>query len=172
MDDVHAAEDIKLLVLDVDGVLTDGSIQIDDHGVERKCFCSADGLGIRLWQKLGYPAAILTGRHGTAVQHRARELDIRYIWQGRMDKRNALAEMLELVDVDPHEVAMVGDDLPDLPVLRICGYPIAVANAVPEVQEEAVYITEATGGHGAVREAVEHLLKAKNRWHEALAMFE
>jgi 3-deoxy-D-manno-octulosonate 8-phosphate phosphatase (KDO 8-P phosphatase) len=164
-------EDIELLILDVDGVLTDGSIQIDDHGVETKRFCSADGLGIRLWMSSGAEVAILTGREGNAVRHRAEELGIRYVVQGRMDKRRALGELLDEMDLRASQAAMVGDDLPDLPVMKLVGYPIAVANAVREVQNEATFVTVRRGGEGAVREAVEHLLKAQGRWESTISTF-
>ncbi len=165
-------EAIQMLILDVDGVLTDGSIRLDDLGREIKRFSCKDGLGLRLWQRLGYEVAILTGRDGQAVQHRSRELGIHHVIQGRMDKRNALHELLGSLELDASQVAMVGDDIPDLPVMRLVGYPIAVADAVPEVCEAAAYVTTQPGGQGAVREAVEHLLKAKDRWEDALALFE
>lgn len=172
MAEEHPAEDVKLLILDVDGVLTDGSIQIDDHGVETKRFSSLDGLGLRLWQALGLKVAIITGRHGMAVRHRAEELGILHLIQGRMDKKAALGELLADLNILPENAAMVGDDLPDLPVMRIVGYPIAVASAVMEVQQAAMFVTIRPGGHGAVREAVEHLLRAKGRWEEAVAVFD
>ena len=160
-------EEIELLILDVDGVLTDGGIRIDDHGVETKRFSCLDGLGLRIWQALGYQVAIITGRHGMAVHHRAKELGITNLIQGRMDKKAALVELLKQM-----KVAMIGDDLPDLPVMMLVGYPIAVGSAVKEVQQAAAFVTVRGGGHGAVREAVEHLLKAKDRWDEAVAIFE
>ncbi|UCD75665.1 MAG: HAD-IIIA family hydrolase [Phycisphaerales bacterium] len=166
------ADQIELLILDVDGVLTDGGIQIDDHGVELKRFSCLDGLGLRIWQALGYQVAIITGRHGMAVRHRTRELDITHLIQGRMDKKAALAELLRDLKLSPSQVAMIGDDLPDLPVMRLVGYPIAVGSAVKEVQQEAAFVTVRGGGAGAVREAVEHLLRAKDRWEEAVSIFE
>lgn len=164
----HAAT-VSLLCLDVDGVLTDGGIHIDDHGVETKRFHVRDGYGISVWHRLGYHTAIITGRQGMAVHHRARELGIDVVIQGRIDKRRAFDELLDRFGLRSHEVAHIGDDLPDLPILRRCGYPMAVADAVAEVQEAASFVTVRPGGQGAVREAVEHLLRAREQWDGAAA---
>ena len=162
---------IELLCLDVDGVLTDGSIMLDDHGIETKRFNSRDGLGLRLWMKLGYYAAIITGRSGMAVTHRASEIGITHVYQGVTDKGAALQELLKELGLRPEEVAVLGDDLPDLPMMRIAGYAMAVGDGVSEVRSAAAYVTVRPGGMGAVRESVEHLLKAKGRWDEAIALF-
>ncbi len=165
-------KDIELLCLDVDGVLTDGGIRLDDRGVETRRFHVHDGLAIKIWMKLGYRAAILSGRTSPAVQRRAEELGIPHVIQGLDDKAAAFRTLLGELSLDASRAAVLGDDLPDLPVLRLAGYPMAVADAVAEVREPARYVTSRPGGHGAVREAVEHLLKAKDRWQEALALFE
>ncbi len=155
---------VILLSLDVDGVLTNGSINLDDLGRETKRFHVRDGFGISTWRRLGYHTAIITGRQGMAVHHRATEMGIDTVIQGRPDKRQAFDVMLKQLDVHPEQVAHIGDDLPDLPVMRRCGYPIAVADAVSEVRDAASFVTVRPGGHGAVREAVEHLLQSRDQW--------
>ncbi|MCP3905022.1 MAG: HAD-IIIA family hydrolase [Planctomycetes bacterium] len=165
------AQSLRLLVLDVDGVLTDGSILIDGHGMETKRFHVRDGLGIQLWRLLGYDVAIITGRSSAAVQHRATELGIRHVFQGVGDKVAAFGELLKDLDINASQAAVIGDDLPDLPMMRLSGYPMAVADGSPEVRETAEFVTTRPGGRGAVREAIEHLLKLEDRWDEALAYF-
>ena len=165
------AANVRLLVLDVDGVLTDGSINIDDRGVETKRFHVRDGAGIRMWQTLGNEVAIVTGRTGTAVRHRARELGIELVYQGILDKRAVLLAVCQIVEVEPGETAVLGDDLPDMPMLTACGYPMAVSDACAEVQEVAEFVTVRPGGHGAVREAIEHLIKSRGEWGDALALY-
>jgi 3-deoxy-D-manno-octulosonate 8-phosphate phosphatase (KDO 8-P phosphatase) len=172
MPDDNAARRIRLLVLDVDGVLSDGMIFIDARGVETKAFHTRDGAGINMWRKLGHEAAIITGRSSMTVQHRAAELGIRHVFQGVRDKMDTLGNLLNDLGLAASEVAVMGDDLPDLPMLRLAGYPIAVADAVREVREMAAFVTERPGGRAAVREAIEHLLKAQERWDEALTLFD
>lgn len=166
-----ATDLIRLICLDVDGVLTDGGIYLDDRGVETKRFHARDGLGLNIWKKLGGELAIITGRNGLAVRHRADELGIEHVFQGSTDKVADFGRLLNDLGLTASQAAMIGDDLPDLPVLRLCGYPMAVADAAREVREEAEYVTTRPGGLGAVREAVEHLLKAQDRWDEALELF-
>lgn len=158
-----------MLAMDVDGVLTDGSIRIDDRGVETKRFDVRDGLAITTWIRLGLEVAIITRRSGEALRHRARELGIRHIVQGSLNKAEALASLAMDRGIDESQIAYIGDDWPDMPALRRAGYPIAVADAAPEVRALAAYITARRGGHGAVREAVEHLLRGLGRMDEALA---
>jgi len=172
MPDDAAARKIRLLVLDVDGVLSDGLIHIDGRGVETKAFHTRDGAGIAIWRKLGHEAAIITGRSSMTVQHRADELGIRHVFQGVRDKMKALGTLLNELGLAASEAAAMGDDLPDLPMLRLAGYPIAVADAAEEVRALATFVTLRPGGRGAVREAIEHLLKAQDRWEEALALFD
>jgi YrbI family 3-deoxy-D-manno-octulosonate 8-phosphate phosphatase len=171
MADEAAAEKVELLVLDVDGVLTEGLISIDARGVEIKSFHAHDGLGLRLWQATGHHTAIITGRAGMALQHRAAELGIRHVFQGVDNKPKVFGRLLRELDLAASQAAVMGDDLPDLPMMRLAGYPLAVADAAPEVREMAEFVTTRPGGRGAVREAVEHLLKAKGLWEEALALF-
>lgn len=167
-----SAANVQLLCLDVDGVMTDGSIAIDDNGVETKRFHVRDGTGIRIWLKLGLQIALITGRRGTAVQHRARELGIEHVIQGSTDKAADLRELLRTLNLAPQQVAMLGDDLPDLSLMKMVGYPMAVADATPEIREAARFVTQRPGGHAAVREAIEHLLRAKECWDEARRLFE
>ena len=167
----NAAADVELLCLDVDGVMTDGSIRLDDNAVETKRFHVRDGTGIRIWSRLGYHVALITGRSGQAVRHRAAELGIELVIQSSTDKAASLDEVLARLSLQPAQVAILGDDLPDLPMLRKAGYPMAVADAVSEVRAAAAFVTTRAGGHGAVREAVEHLLSAKGRWNEAVDLF-
>ncbi len=163
---------IRLLCLDVDGVLTDGSILLDDHGVETKRFFVRDGTGLRAWQRAGGRVAIITGRSGDAVRRRADELGVDRVLSGVERKGEAFESLLVEFGMAADEAAMVGDDLPDLPVLSRCGYPVAVRDAAPEVQAVATLITSQPGGRGAVREVVEHLLRARGAWEAAVAHFE
>ncbi len=166
-----ATDLIQLFCLDVDGVLTDGGIYLDDQGNECKRFHVRDGLGLNIWQKLEGEVAIITGRSGLAVRHRADELGIEHVFQGSTDKVADFGNLLNDLRLTASQASVIGDDLPDLPMLRLCGYPIAVADAAREVREDAKFITTRPGGLGAVREAVEHLLKAQERWDEALELF-
>ena len=162
---------IRLLVLDVDGVMTDGSIVIDDLGRETKAFHVRDGLGIRVWQKMGGEVAIITGRASQVVAHRAAELHISRVMQGVREKGVALGRILKEMALSPGQVAAMGDDIVDLPLLRGVGYPMAVADAVAEVRSIARFVTSRPGGRGAVREAIEHLLVVQGRWDEAVARY-
>jgi len=163
---------VELLALDVDGVLTYGSIIVDDRNAELKRFNVRDGFGIVLWQKLGFRTAIITGRDVPVTEHRAAQLKIEFVIQGAADKSEALDQLCRRAGVTPAQVAFVGDDWPDLPIMRRVGYPIAVADADPRVREAAAFVTTAPGGRGAVREAIEHLIAAKGLMPKALAMYD
>ncbi len=162
----HRAAAIRLLVLDVDGVLTDGRITYTADGVEIKSFHVRDGSGIVFWQRMGGKSVIISGRTSKAVDVRAAELGITMVVQGSSDKRAALDRVLEATGLQAAEACAVGDDLPDLPVLRSCGLAAAVADACPEVRAAAHYVTQMRGGRGVVREIVELLLRAQGRWCE------
>jgi 3-deoxy-D-manno-octulosonate 8-phosphate phosphatase (KDO 8-P phosphatase) len=155
---------VRLLVLDVDGVLTDGSILYTDDGAEAKRFHVRDGSGLKLWRLAGNRAAIVSGRRSVAVERRAAELGIDPVVQGRDDKLPALNEVLAATGLRADEACAVGDDLADLPVLAACGLAVAVADACPEVIAAAHYTTRVPGGRGAVRDAVECLLEWQGRW--------
>lgn len=155
---------IELIVFDVDGVFTDASININDDGSETKRFNVRDGFGIRLWLSAGFKVAIITGRSGEALKHRVRSLKIdpELVIQGAGDKSASLDVILERTGIDPEKIAYLADDWPDLPALKRVGYPMAVADAEPEVIEIAKYTTARSGGHGAARDAIAHLLSAKD----------
>lgn len=164
-DDLRAkALRIELLVLDVDGVLTDGGLWYGDSGDELKRFHVRDGLGLKLWQRVGGRAAILSGRESKAVTRRAKELGLEPILQGCDDKAAGLAKLLAEAEVSADQACGMGDDLPDLPFLTRCGLAIAVGDAAPEVRATADHVTAAPGGRGAVREAVEWLLTVRGQW--------
>ena len=163
--------DIKLLVLDVDGVLTDGTITINADGSESKSFNSLDGHGMRMWQRAGLKIALLSGRTSEPTQHRAGQLKIEYVFQDCHDKLPVLKKLLEQLSLEPQQVAFIGDDVPDLPVLRYAGFAAAVANAVDEVKECADYVTNLPGGFGAVREVIEYILKKSGKWQELMERY-
>ncbi len=162
--DRQLAEPIRLILSDVDGVLTDGRIIYNDTGVEIKAFHVRDGQGIKLWRQAGYHFGIITARTSRAVQLRAQELRIDLVRQGVDDKWQAAAEMIRHFDLTPGQVCYIGDDLPDLSVMTRVGLPIAVADAALDVRRVARWTTRASGGQGAVRELIERLLKAKSQW--------
>jgi 3-deoxy-D-manno-octulosonate 8-phosphate phosphatase (KDO 8-P phosphatase) len=155
---------IELLVLDVDGVLTDGRIIYASDGAEIKAFHVRDGSGLAFWQKQRKQVAILSGRKTKTVDMRAQELGIRQVRQGVQDKAAAFRQLLHDVGMRAEQAAAVGDDLPDLPMLRAAGLAIAVADACPEVRAAAHHVTVTRGGRGAVREVVELILKHQGRW--------
>lgn len=162
---------ITLLALDVDGVLTDGSILLDDNGMETKRFNVRDGFGLRLWARLGFRSAVITGRTGAALQHRAIELGLSDIIQGSGNKSESLDALITRTGVPADQIAFLGDDWPDLPALRRVGYPMAVADADEEVRRLAAFTTSRPGGRGAVREAVMHLIGAKGLMDRALSFY-
>jgi 3-deoxy-D-manno-octulosonate 8-phosphate phosphatase (KDO 8-P phosphatase) len=155
---------IELLVLDVDGVLTDGGIIYSDAGHEIKQFHVRDGSGLKLWHWLGKRAAILSGRSSNVVNVRAAELDVAPVVQGARDKLPAYRQIVKDCGLEPAQVCVVGDDIPDLPMLRNSGLAVAVADACADVQAIAHYITRAPGGRGAVREVIEWVLRAQGLW--------
>lgn len=162
---------VELLLLDVDGVLTDGSILYADDGAELKRFHVRDGSGLKLWRLAGKRAAIVSGRKSVAVDRRAAELGLAPVLQGRDDKLAAFAEVLAATGLSAEQVCAVGDDLPDLPVLRRAGVAVAVADACPEVRAAADYVTMVPGGRGAVRDAIEWLLKLRGEWDRVSSEF-
>ena len=165
------AAKISLLVLDVDGVLTDGSVIYADDGSELKRFHVRDGSGLKFWREAGNRVAIISGRSSPAVDRRAKELGISPVLQGRSKKLPALEEILTAFDLRPEQVCAVGDDLPDLPVLNRVGLAVAVADACAEVRAAAHYVTKVPGGRGAIRDAVECLLTLKGQWANVIEGF-
>lgn len=166
LSDQSLAGPIRVILSDVDGVLTDGRVIYDNSGVETKCFHIRDGLGIKLWQRAGYQFGIITSRTSEVVRTRASELGVRVVRQGVPEKWTAALEILQALEATPEEVCYIGDDLPDLAVMRRVGLPIAVADASEDVRRAARWTTRLPGGHGAVRELIERLLKAKSQWED------
>jgi 3-deoxy-D-manno-octulosonate 8-phosphate phosphatase (KDO 8-P phosphatase) len=162
---------IKLLALDIDGVLTEGSVIWTNQGHEIKCFNVRDGLGIKLFQRSGFIVAMISGRNSEVNRKRASELAIDQIYEGILKKRPALEEVIKNNNIDPSEVAFMGDDVIDLPALQIAGLAAAPANAVREVKDMAHWISRHDGGHGAVRELIELILKAKGIWDKAIRVY-
>lgn len=162
---------IKLLVLDVDGVLTGGQVLLGPDGQEIKVFHARDGTGMKYWKRAGGLLAIISGRSSPAVMHRAREVDVDVVKQGAKDKLPAYLEVLEELKVTEDQTAVVGDDLPDLPLLYRCALPVAVADAAQEVLAAAAVVTKAPGGAGAVREVVEMICRQAGTWDTILARY-
>jgi 3-deoxy-D-manno-octulosonate 8-phosphate phosphatase (KDO 8-P phosphatase) len=160
-DTSERARAVRLAIFDVDGVLTDGTLWIGPEGEAFKAFNILDGHGIKMLQAAGIDTAILSGRESQAVVRRAGELAIRHVVQGASDKLAAFDRLLAQAGCTPEACSFMGDDLPDLPVLRRCGFAVAVANAVDAVKEAAHYVTSASGGRGAVREFCELVLAAR-----------
>jgi len=162
---------IKLVILDVDGVLTDGTIMVTPEGQDIKCFNSQDGAGIRYLLRAGIHAAVISGRESPAVECRARDLGIEHVHLGAHDKLPVYEQVLCEVGVEDQDVCYIGDDLMDIPVMRRVGWPMAVANARPETKAHALFVTQAPGGRGAVREAVEWILKRDGKWEAIVARY-
>lgn len=169
---LKAAQKIKLLLLDVDGVLTDGRLYYGNAGEELKAFDIQDGLGIKLLQRGGINVGIITGRSSDLVKRRAKELSIDPVVQGREDKLTALNQLLENMNIDLEEIAFVGDDLPDLAVIRRVGLGITPANGNHILASQALWQTKRSGGNGAVREIAELILHAQGKLEPLLASYQ
>ncbi len=165
------AKKIRVLLMDVDGVLTDGRIWLlsrrDGTASEIKGFSAYDGAGLKLARAAGLRTGLITGRESSAVAQRARECEIEFVYQGRATKLGAYEEILRATGASDREVAYIGDDLPDLPLLQRAGLAVAVANAAREVKRAAHYVASRSGGDGAVREVIELIVKAQGKWIEA-----
>ena len=176
--DLHTAEvdrrarRIKLLLMDCDGVLTDGRLELLENGDEQKTFHTRDGQGIWLFHQAGLKTGIISGRTSSAVERRARDLKMAYVRQYAKDKVKALEEIIAEADVSIDECAYIGDDLGDIPVMNRVELAVAVADAVAEAKQAAHYITELRGGHGAVREVCDLILKAQGHWHGLMKRFD
>jgi 3-deoxy-D-manno-octulosonate 8-phosphate phosphatase (KDO 8-P phosphatase) len=168
---VSRARRIKLLLMDCDGVLTDGHLWLTEDDDEQKAFHARDGQGISLMHRAGLRTGIITGRKSTAVDRRARDLKMSYVHQFAKDKVKALNEIIAEAGVSVEECAFVGDDLADIPPMRRVGFAVAVADAVEETKQAAHYVTCLQGGQGAVREVCELILKAQGRWEELMQIF-
>ncbi|MEI7684059.1 MAG: HAD hydrolase family protein [Planctomycetota bacterium] len=162
---------IEAIVLDVDGVLTDGAIIYTDRGEEIKAFHVRDGSGLKFWQQAGKKAAIITGRRSEIVVRRALELGLKPVVQGVDDKLAALEKILKDWKLTPDAICYIGDDLPDLAPMRDVGLAVAVADACPEAIEDAHYVTAARGGQGAVRETIELIMKSQGVWDDLVTQY-
>ena len=175
--DVHISEverrarRIKLLLMDCDGVLTDGRVEFLENGDEQKTFHTRDGQGISLFHRAGLKTGIISGRTSTAVERRAQDLEMAYVRQYARDKVKVLDEILALAKISLHECAYIGDDLADIPVMDRVELSFAVADAVPETKQAAHFVTAQKGGHGAVREVTDLILKAQGRWEELMKRY-
>lgn len=172
---IERARHIRLLLMDCDGVLTDGSLHYTATGEaateHTKVFHIHDGQGLRLAQTAGLPYGLISGRNSVAVAQRTRELGFSYVFQGIAEKLGTYEQIRQSAGLAAAEIAYIGDDLSDLPLLRRVGLAVAVADAVPDVCDQAHFITQKPGGRGAVREVIELILKAQTRWEEVLQPF-
>ena len=163
---------IKILIMDVDGVMTDGRIIINDDGRETKNFDVRDGHGIKLVQRYGIEVVLLTGRQSEVVKHRANELGIKEVHQKIFNKKEVFVEILQKNNLNADQAAFIGDDIIDIPVLKEAGFSATVADAIDIVKKTVDYVTKNKGGRGAVREVCEMLLQAQGRWPEIAAKYE
>ena len=168
---VEKIRKLKVLILDVDGVLTDGRIIISDDGQETKCFHVRDGHGLKMIQRAGIEVIFLTGRKSRVVEHRALELGIKKVHQGVRDKLSVFNEILASEGLIPEQVAYAGDDIVDLPVLSRAGFSITVSDAHDEVLKAVDLVTKNPGGRGAIREVCETILKTQGKWEELMGRY-
>jgi 3-deoxy-D-manno-octulosonate 8-phosphate phosphatase (KDO 8-P phosphatase) len=168
---VEKAKKIKFLLLDVDGVLTDGKIVYDSKGRDSKFFDVHDGMGVYLLGKAGIRTILITAKGSRAIKPRARDMRVAEVFEDASPKTDALEKILKKYKVSPDEVCFVGDDLVDLCVMKKVGFAIAVFNACPEIKQTAHYITLKEGGRGAVREVAELLLKSRGEWQEVIRRY-
>jgi len=162
---------VRLSLFDVDGVMTDGTLFVSDRGESFKPFSILDGLGLKLLKSSGVATGILTGRSSAAVSNRAGELDIDHLIQGADDKLGAYVDLRQRLGLDDEHVCYMGDDLPDLPVLRRCGLALSPPDAVDEVRSEVHFVTRTRGGKGAVREACELIMQAQGTWQTRVGQY-
>ena len=165
---LERAKHIKLIIFDVDGVMTDGGIYIGENGELYKPFYCRDGLGITMAHRAGLKTAIITGRQSKQLAFRAGELHISEVFQGHLDKRSSYRKLKEKLGLRDEHIGYIGDDLVDMPVLLQVGLPMAVGDAIAEVRQEALLVSGFPGGHGAVRELIEFILKAQGKWDALL----
>ena len=166
------AEKIRLILSDVDGVLTDGFITFDNQGIETKNFHVRDGMGIKLWKNSGFEFGILTARSSHIVKLRASEMGIDLVRQGFEDKLPVALQIFDQMSLEADQVCYIGDDLTDVQVLKHVGIAVAVADAAKEVKDVADLVTDLPGGRGAVREVVEKLLKSQGRWDDIIRRYQ
>jgi 3-deoxy-D-manno-octulosonate 8-phosphate phosphatase (KDO 8-P phosphatase) len=162
---------IKLLILDVDGVLTNGSVYMDSEGNEIKVFSVLDGIGMKMLRRTGVEIAIITGSFAQAIKHRMEFLGIKYVALGQERKINTFNDLKEQLNITNEQIAYVGDDIPDIAMLKLVGLPISVKNATPQIKQHASWITKNCGGNGAVREVCELIMKAQNTLQQQNAYY-
>jgi len=165
------AKKIRLLILDVDGVLTSGKLFYGPHGSGIKDFCVYDGMGIKLLRNSGVEVAIITAKQSEAVTFRMQDLNIKHVYQSQSDKLVAYADLKQQLSVDDSEIAYLGDDLPDLPLLRRVGLSVAVPNAPLLIQKHVDFVTEKPGGYGAARELCEFIMKAQGTYDSQIEAY-
>lgn len=165
------AKKVKMLILDIDGVLTDGRIIYDSKGKELKCFNVLDGMGLALLGLAQIKVALITAKSSPAVRRRARDIGAAELREDVIDKLSAFSQILKKYKLSNENICFVGDDLLDLPVIKRAGLGVAVANACPEVKKYADYLTKREGGKGAVREVIEIVLRAQNKWQKVIKRF-
>jgi len=170
-DVLDKAKQIKLVIFDVDGVLTDGSLFIGDDGQEYKAFNSKDGFGMKLLQASGVEVAIITARSSQVVEHRMKSLDIKHVYQGQLDKLSAYKELLDKLKLTSDQVAYVGDDVVDLPVMKQVGLAIAVQDAHALAKQHSHWQTPHNGGRGAARDVCELIMEAQATLQQQLGKF-
>ena len=170
-DIVEKIQNIKMLVMDVDGVLTDGGIIVHADGTESKKFNVHDGGWVKIWARQGLKTAIITGRKCDAVAFRMKSLQVDYVYQNALDKIEVLGRLVEESQVPVEQMAYIGDDVFDLPVIKRVGFGVAVANALPELKQAADYVTTRNGGTGAVGELIIYMLKQMGLWDKAMAKY-
>jgi 3-deoxy-D-manno-octulosonate 8-phosphate phosphatase (KDO 8-P phosphatase) len=169
---IEKLKKIKMLILDVDGVMTDGRIIMDDGGREIKNFDVRDGHGLKMIQRYGITVVLLTGRKSAVVRHRAHDLGIKDVYQGSLNKKEVLEKILKKHQLGVDAAAFLGDDIVDIPVLKCVGFSAAVADALDVVKKSVDYVMKSGGGRGAVRELCELLLQAQGKWPEIAAKYE
>ncbi len=165
-------KNIKLLIMDIDGVLTDGRIILSSFGDELKFFDVRDGFGLTLWRKAGYKSAIITANKSSVVRRRARMLKIDKVYQKAYNKLTAYNKIKKIFKVTDGQICFIGDDLIDLPVLKRVGFSCCVANAIEDIKPEVDYVTKKEGGHGAVREIIDLILKTQGRWQKIVKAYQ
>jgi len=165
------AQRIRMVLMDVDGVLTDGRLYYTEHGERVKVFSVHDGLGIRLLQRAGIATGVISGRESPALERRLKELGIDEIFMGRSEKGEVLRTLVERKGISPDEIAFIGDDLVDIPVLSVVGFPVTVSSAPPEVRRVCVYTTMSEGGRGALRELAELILRLRGLYGKLMEKY-
>jgi 3-deoxy-D-manno-octulosonate 8-phosphate phosphatase (KDO 8-P phosphatase) len=163
---------IKVLLLDVDGVLTDGRIIYDSRGRDSKFFDVHDGMGVYLLKKSGIPSVLITAKGSRTIKPRAKDMRVDIVFEDISPKTSVLNKIIKIYKVSPRELCFVGDDLVDLCLMKKVGVPVAVANAAAEIKKAAVYVTVKSGGRGAVRELAELILKTQGKWKQALKAYD